>query len=292
MTRPCLKGQNHRRASAAFSLLEVMVAVALLAVIIVGLLAMFYQVQRAFRAGTSQGDLMEHGRTVLNLFARELQEAAASRFPGPNTGDRSIVTNLAVVPSVSPAGAALLSATSFQELSNSEQRENFLKDIFFLSRQNDDWIFTAYRLSNAVSGVGTLYRLVARDTTNNPAFLSGALSTATPYNNTNFHRLVDGVVHFYVEAYDHKGLIMTNAWTTAFPGNYGFTNEVMPAYLDIELGVLEPSTFERFKARAESDPDQVTFSTVKGQYLSKKAGRVQLFRQRVPLRGPASDAGY
>src|SRR5436309_8858412 len=44
---------------AGFSLLEMMVAVTLLAIIIVGLLSMFYQTQRAFRQGSTQSDVLE-----------------------------------------------------------------------------------------------------------------------------------------------------------------------------------------------------------------------------------------
>jgi prepilin-type N-terminal cleavage/methylation domain-containing protein len=265
-----------------FSLLEVMVAVSLLAVIIVGLLAMFFQVQRAFRAGTSQSDLMESGRAVMNLLTRELQEAAAARQPW--------MTNVAIVP---PFGLADGQEASSQVLPAGEGRNNYLKDLTFLSRQNDDWVFTAYRMTNASSGVGTLCRLVARETTNNPFFLHDALATASPEPaagrnfNTNFHRLVDGVVHFYIEAYDSRGLVMTNALLGNFLGSYAFTNRVMPAYLDIELGVLDPSTLEKFKARAEADP-----ATAKSQYLPQRAGRVQMFRQRVVLRAPASEGGF
>jgi len=271
-----------RPRAAGFSLLEVMVAVSLLAVIIVGLLAMFFQVQRAFRAGTAQSDLMENGRAIMNLLARELQEAAAARQPW--------VTNVAIVP---PFGLADGQEASSQVLPAGEGRNNYLKDLTFLSRQNDDWVFTSYRVRNAPSGVGTLYRLVARDTTNNPVFLHNALATASPdpaagsSYNTNFHRIVDGVVHLYIEAYDSRGLVMTNALLGGFLGSYAFTNRVMPAYLDIELGVLDPSTLERYKARAEADP-----ATARDQYLSQRAGRVQMFRQRVVLRAPASEGTF
>ena len=54
-----VRSDSRRR---AFSLIEVMVAVSLLSFIIVGLLAMFFQVQRAFRAGTAQADIMEGRR--------------------------------------------------------------------------------------------------------------------------------------------------------------------------------------------------------------------------------------
>jgi hypothetical protein len=132
---------------------------------------------------------------------------------------------------------------------------------------------------------------VARETTNNPAYLHDALATASPdpragpNYNTNFHRVVDGVVHFYVEAYDSRGLLMTNGQLGAY--SYAFTNRVLPAYLDIELGVLDPSTLEKFKARAESDP-----VAARDQYLPQRAGRVQMFRQRVVLRAPASEGSF
>src|SRR6266581_6128658 len=64
-----------------FSLIEVMVAVSLLAVIIVGLLAMFYQTQRAFRSGIAQVDVLEGGRATLDLISRELQEMTAASDP-------------------------------------------------------------------------------------------------------------------------------------------------------------------------------------------------------------------
>ena len=58
-----------------------MVAVSLLAVIIVGLLAMFYQTQRAFRSGIAQVDVLEGGRATLDLISRELQEMTAASDP-------------------------------------------------------------------------------------------------------------------------------------------------------------------------------------------------------------------
>ena len=69
-----VRSDSRRR---AFSLIEVMVAVSLLSFIIVGLLAMFFQVQRAFRAGTAQADIMEGGRATMGLIVRDLQEMTA-----------------------------------------------------------------------------------------------------------------------------------------------------------------------------------------------------------------------
>ena len=82
--------------SRAFSLIEIMVAVSLLSFIIVGLLAMFFQVQRVFRAGTAQADIMEGGRATMNLIVRDLQEMTASGV--------DLVTNCLVTASIGAAG--------------------------------------------------------------------------------------------------------------------------------------------------------------------------------------------
>src|SRR5216117_652736 len=124
------------------------------------------------------------------------------------------------------------------------------------SRVNDEWIGTTYRVSNAISGVGTVYRLVEKRTNDsNPNIrrqitwdLSQFISTATPRDariGTNFHQLLDGVVHFNAEAYDTNGMIFSNAF---FGMGYGFTNSLLPAYVDLELGVLESSAVAKFRA--------------------------------------------
>ena len=55
-----------------------MVTVALLSFIILGLLAMFTQTQRAFRGSMKQVDVMSAGRAVTDMLARELREMAPS----------------------------------------------------------------------------------------------------------------------------------------------------------------------------------------------------------------------
>ena len=61
------------------SLIEIMVAVMLLTVLMLGLFAAFYQTQRAFRLSVSQTDVLEASRETTGLLTRELQELAASR---------------------------------------------------------------------------------------------------------------------------------------------------------------------------------------------------------------------
>src|SRR3954466_10274045 len=65
----------------AFSLVEVMVAVGLLAFIIVGLLAMFYQTQRAFRSSATQTDVLEAGRATMQFIRQDLQDMHMAGHP-------------------------------------------------------------------------------------------------------------------------------------------------------------------------------------------------------------------
>ena len=62
-----------------FSLVEILVVVGLLSIIILGLVAMFSQTQRAFRLGLTQVDVLESGRAVTDMMTRELSQMTPSR---------------------------------------------------------------------------------------------------------------------------------------------------------------------------------------------------------------------
>src|SRR5437868_14780146 len=67
--------------SSAFTLIEIMIVAVLLTVIVLGLLAMFQQTQKAFRVGMTQTDVLESGRATMHLITRDLEHIAASRNP-------------------------------------------------------------------------------------------------------------------------------------------------------------------------------------------------------------------
>src|SRR5690349_9405531 len=58
------------RSRQGFSLIEILVVVALLSVIILGLIAMFHQTQKALLSTTTQVDLLESGRAAADLVVR------------------------------------------------------------------------------------------------------------------------------------------------------------------------------------------------------------------------------
>jgi type II secretory pathway pseudopilin PulG len=78
----------------AFSLIEIMVTVGLLSFIVIGLLSMFTQTQRAFRNSMAQVDVMETGRITVDMLARELEQAVPARVA--YVTNRFAVTNFFV----------------------------------------------------------------------------------------------------------------------------------------------------------------------------------------------------
>ena len=169
----------------AFSLVELLVAVALMTVIVVGLYSMFNETQRALRTNVSQVDVLESGRSAIELIVQDIQQAKA---PGPLQQEMpskiffppsSIPNNLPVaitnthphffsgiqISSVDPEVALPL----IQNLADQGIRINILQEVFFLTRSNLNWLAKGYFvspsritavLSNAPATIsyGTLFR--------------------------------------------------------------------------------------------------------------------------------------
>ena len=282
-----MSNANHRcNDRQGFSLIEILVAVTLLSVITIGLLAMFYQTQKAFKLGTSQVDVLEGGRAILRMVAMDLQEMYPSRI--------NHVANLATAP-VAPR----ISMT----LPNNRRLTNVLQDVAFLTRRGNDWFATSYRVDQT-NGAGALYRSVisvniGRLLTNANAtpitqwqavsnLWLAATQRAIPSiaNATNlpFDRVADGVVHFRVHAYDGKGLriVETNYPLYARQWNevYNFTNWV-PEYVELELGILDPKGMKQYQAREGSTP---AAHQAQQEYLTKQGYRTHYFHERVQIR--------
>jgi len=289
-----------RRSPIAFSLLEILVAVGILALIMVGLLAMFYQTQRAFRSGSMQVDVLESGRAINQLLSRELQELT---LPG-----QAPKTNLAAV-SYPPLVLPLTSG------GNGATREYRLQDLIFLTfrtRTNDEWVGTIYTIGdagpNAGLGVATLYQYsttVPLDPANSPSDTLNRLyanlwnvyaATKNGPLASGFHRVADGIVHFKLLAYNADGLLYSNSFGNSFGGltlfnvgnvgqndyDYYFTN-YLPSYLDLELGVLDPRAVAQFRARTNNP-------VLARGYLTDHVGSIHLFKQRIPIRNSPTDA--
>jgi len=280
------------RCRVAFTVVELMVAVSIMTLIVLALYGMFDQVQKALRGNVAQVDVLEGGRAAMELMTREMEQIQAGNVP-----DR---TNL-YVGLGRDANLGQWQLPVRQELLDvNEYRTNVLQEVYFLSHFNRQWTGTGYRVlaSNlksqafnqfALIGVGTLarYSTNIHDSDLARSNLFGLVMDPRPVNLANYQRLVDGVVHFRVRAYDGRGLPLTYL-TNNYVGvnmlndnntgetQYTFTNVGAPAYLELEMGVLEPHVLERLKS----------FPTLAAatNFLAKQTGKIHLFHQRVPIR--------
>jgi len=254
-----------------------MVAVTLMLIIIAALLTVFYQTQRAFRLSATQVDVLETGRATMELLTGELPEIAPFNQAGQINLYAATMFPFLVQPRPAPAAP----------------RVNVIQDLFFLRQHNDDWIATGYfvsswPLTNATEPIGTLYRFEESVSVTNLSripqlfvdFTNASAQFPPPANNS--HRVMDRVVSLRLSPFNSDGVYMT---TNVDPNSFSFTNfagQRLPAYLDLELGILEPRAFERYKALVEIK--NTPTDTRAFDYLSNHVEKVHLFRQRIPVR--------
>jgi Tfp pilus assembly protein PilW len=311
---------------AAFSLIEIMITVGLLSLIILGLMTMFNQTQRAFRTSMTQSDVLESGRAAMDMVAREVAQMTPCGAPDVlNNGAILRATNFFSEPSPSfenvPGYFPL--EQGLPAMPNNVLRTNTIQRFFFLTRVNQDWVGTGYDVlpeNPADPLVGTLYRFTATNRvrsgliTLSRAFQAAARVAALDSANgrpvTNLSRIADGVVHLRVRTYANNGFLLitnsfrgTNAYARAPYGPYTnmlnaiacansihpdqsatyFMNSSAPAYVDVELGILEPQVLQRFRSIPVSAADTRANPSPQRQYLSNHVAQVHLFHQRVAI---------
>lgn len=281
---------RRRLCSRAFSLLEVIVVMGLLSFIILGLMLMFSQVQQAYKLGTTQVDVLESGRLVTEMINRDLAQIKPSR--GSNAVNFYFqLTNNANLPLI-------------QELSGTSPagRTNLIGDLFFLKFENQRWSGIGYSVVGASNGMGTLYRFETNAPFGqNPGWLYYSFFNAAPQQ---MSRLVDGVIHFNVRAYDTNGtwITMTNGPTTfvrettvIWPPSgylagvgevelYRMASNTVPAAVEVELGVLEDAAIAKAKSYLAINPPPPAMLANQRAFLTNQASRVHVFRTRVSVR--------
>ena len=284
-------------ARAGLTLLEMLVSTTCLAIIVLGLTAMFVQVQRAFKTGIRQTDVMEGGRAIVAMMARDLEQlgdahqgatclAVTGPFQPPDA--YPFLINFYVG---ARKGYALVQYDSIG--TNVPIRTNFIEDVYGLARTNADWRGFGYAIATNAYGAGTLYRY------------SSSLILRSPLRNTNIfvydcdnfagmgwmtNRIADGVIALEIHVLDRFGNEVyntNNLPTPRFPANYttwqtwpawapDSTN--LPAFLELDLGMVEPEILEQARAKGG----------VRGfAFLQQHAGNVHIFHQQIPVRsGP------
>jgi hypothetical protein len=297
---PSLPAAGHGRC--AFSLVEVLLVMALLSLIVLVLMTVFNSTQSAFRAGVTQTDVLEGGRVAMDLIVSDLKVMTPSGGYNTNLFENSFDYPLSTVNFYVNTNSYINYQPLIQSLPgsmNNEQRTNVLENVFMLSRQNlngrDSWVGMGYTVNAAnASPLFPLYR-----------FYTNSAASSDPYNllntfmvaiqagvftNTGWSHLIDGVVDLRIHAFDVNGYQMTNSFNSGLGINYTnvdpifvpqwgetgiyFFSNTIPASVEVQMGTLE----DRVLQRAESLPAQ---STVQSNYLSQEAAHVRVFRQRV-----------
>lgn len=281
-----------------FSLVEVLVVVSLLSLIVLALMAVFSNTQKAFRSAVTQTDVLEGSRATVELIASDLRTLTPSG--GVSNGPVNFFAadnNAFLLPTTLNYTALLQNLPG--TASASTQRTNLLNYFFILGRENTKWTGTGYAVDPNSSGpLYPLYRFYAEtNLTISPVTLVNRFFTMV--NNgqwTNLNHVLDGVVHLTVFACDVNGYQLTNTYQfnggqlatnrniQFYPFNtgYSFYSNAVPASVELELGVMEDSTL----ARAESLPNNLPAAPPNDRrslFLKNQPGAVHLFRQRVNI---------
>jgi len=215
--------RSHAPRSDAFSLIEILVVVALLGVIILGLVAMFHQTQRALVGSTTQSDVLEAGRATAELLKSDLEKITPCNSTNPNAWNFYVALEPNLV-----AGTPAVQIEPL--LSKGDIRTNIMQSFFFVSCTNQHWMATGYMLDRPDLGVATLYRTNFDLSTNyaipgsrtflgisNVAAIPRALSdfinlsaaaTANKSVPSNFSRIADGIVDLRLRAYGANGVLV------------------------------------------------------------------------------------
>jgi hypothetical protein len=276
----------HHRGERGLTILEMIVSTTMLSFIILGLTAVFVQVQKAFKNGIKQADMSDGGRTIMDMVTSDLRQMTDAKNPG--------VPNLFW----SWAGSNQL----VQETGNVVVRTNQQDEIFILVHTNNVWTGVGYAVSNVGPCLGTLYRFVM--TTNTP-FITNNLFLAFQQgvNNqsfgTNWHAVADGVIHLKLRAYDQNGNepgyetefedyspqgrefyyppSSSNIFYLSTAAVNQINSNTLPNSVDLELAMLEPDAY------AQAHALTVNQSAVSNFLATNAVTKVDVFHQRLAI---------
>jgi hypothetical protein len=297
-------------------LIELLTAVSIMMVIIYALYAMFNQTQKALRANITQVDVLESGRAAAEMLGRELEQLGASHLPATINLYAQMMPGKVPLPQLGVdqnAAQPPLRTNIIQEFFFLSRETNKWVGTGYRVIGTD--VGTLYRFSTSTN----YYQL---DFTNLiSAFVHAPITNAAGVVNTNFNRMTEGVIHLRLTAYDPDGLRLDATGTSSTnmhpnyqiarldrsgrviglvssaPGvvfanvilepdpvdpfrretRFRFISNALPGYVELELGVLEPATLKQYRSLLDSPKAAESF-------LQKQAGKVHLFRQRIPIR--------
>ncbi len=278
----------------AMSVMELLVAMGILSIIVVGLLAMFQQVQRALRTSATQTDVLETGRAVMDLMGREIQQASPINLPYYATIYGHFISNSVNFLGITNSLNGQYPPLSQKMPGGAPNQEYDFEDIFFVIRENKEWKGIGYfiNLTNN-AGYGTLYRYLSITNHDGARYLCyDFLNEKTKFQKdpgligtVKTHRVADGIVHLEAHFYDENGIMYPNIIATnliKFDNFAMFMGNLLPYTVEIQLGVLEPPTLSRIRGM----PGEAVRVFLENE---RRAGQVHLFRQRIQVRSAGNE---
>ena len=222
-----------------FTVIELMLAVAILGVIIYALFSVFNQTQRALRRSETNTDVAQKARAVAEMIVAELEQAQPTMSfhlqPPPGAGGERIVIN-----EINMLGGMEREYVPNTFVMNApdpaiQQRTNFIHNIFFFNNRTNGWQGIGYRIVDFKNGVGSLQRFETNVFGHRP--ISNVLAHSfvfTPLTNSTglpdeigrphkaYRHIADGVVHLTFIPYDKLGRRL--GWDTESHPDRTFTN--------------------------------------------------------------------
>lgn len=294
-----------------FTLLEMLLVASMMTIIIYGLYSMFDQTQRALRNSGAQVDVQEAGRAALEIITREIEQMAC----GYGSNAPNVEATLTFPNPANTANTVIQSLPSGAKRTNYLQQLFFLKNEsgrinaggFFVADRNNPtnttYLGTLYRFiptydptphvdTNWLTKVQTQFN--GRWTNAVFPLIEGVVHLAWRTVSPNgFAMIYDGDTNqnaYYAGyqvlqlAYKQKKVptllisprnVLLQQTFVPQVTDFRFTSNALPAYVELELGLLEPQAWEKVKAM----PNPTVI-----KYLDAHAGQVHLFRKRIPIR--------
>ena len=308
----------------AFSVIELLLAVAIMGVIIYALYSMFNQTQKALRNTETQSGVSDKARAIMEMLAREVEQAQPTHLSVVIRGDLHQVTNY-----YSQMDFLQRIQGDNRENSGVRRRTNVLESFYFTATETNWWNVVGYKVNHATNVVGELKRYAwtnnFRHHPVNFVTATAGFHTQSITNEQFFHHIADGVIHFKITPYDARGYQLAYNTTNRQPDTYriyrtranGAVMTPLTNYCDVATNyhanvLLQQFTnfstnysYTTFRSNAlpayielelgmlEEDALRQYYSMLSdnnpnaASFLSDKISKVHLFRQRIPIRTAA-----
>jgi type II secretory pathway pseudopilin PulG len=223
----------------AFTVIELMLAVAILGVIVFALFSVFNQTQRALRRSETNTDVAQKARAVAELIGLELEQAQPTRtfFPSNNVFSKEINMLGGMEQQYVPADFVMESP----DASTIQRRTNFIHSIFFYNNRTNAWQGIGYRIVDFKNGVGSLQRFETNIFGHKPyANLGSSNFVSVALTNIAYRHVADGVVHLSFIPYDHNGRRL--GWDTGGHQSAGYDTNQYYVIRQRLSGTIETAT--------------------------------------------------